>query len=190
MKESWGRVTPKFSQVLDQLPILSIYGFHGLRGGELLAVRTPAGWTVESQSDPRKVDPHLETVYLSKGRETGEPDLAFEAIDGLSRVLYDTPSDPPGKARGASLVAATWYHPEWDWYINRPIMERDNVGILTTEDSWGAIDGPEFQAEGVVVVCRPVLSARGAKERSRKIRRGGFPGPKDWSPTGRLPGDY
>lgn len=190
MKESWGRVTPKFSQVLDQLPILSEYGFRGLRGGELLAVRTPTGWAVESQSDPRKVNPSLWTVYLSKGRETGEPGLAFETIKTLSYVLYDTPSDPPGDARGGSLVAATWYHPRRNWHINRPAIQGEEVGFPTTEGMWGTIDGPEFQAEGVVVVCTPVLSARQAKERSRKIRRGGFPGPKDWSPSGRLPGDY
>lgn len=27
-------------------------------------------------------------------------------------------------------------------------------------------------------------------ERAEKIKKGGFPGPKDWSPKGRIPGDY
>lgn len=31
---------------------------------------------------------------------------------------------------------------------------------------------------------------REAAERAEKIKKGGFPGPKDWSPKGRLPGDY
>lgn len=30
---------------------------------------------------------------------------------------------------------------------------------------------------------------RAAEERRQKIKRGGFPGPKDWSPRGRLPGE-
>lgn len=180
------RVTPKFSYVLEQLPILSEYGFRGLRGGELLGIRTAEGWRIRSVDDPSRINPRLDTVYLSGGRETGEPDLAFEAIEGLSRILYDTPSDPPAKVRGSVLVAATWYFPEWDWYINRPIFERDSAGIKTTRGMWGQIAGGDFEAEGIVVVCRAIRTPR---ERL-KIQRGGFPGPKDWSPKGRLPGDY
>lgn len=189
MSEFWGRVTPKFAHVLDRIPRLMDQGFSELRGGELLAIRTSEGWIIRAEDDPSLVNPRLETIYLSKGRGTEEPGLAFEAVDRLSRVLYNTPSDPNEKAKGAVLVAATWYFPEWDWYINQPRAERDNVGILTTRGMWGAIAGYDHQAQGVVVVCA-AGSVRRSKEHQLKIRQGGFPGPKDWSPRGRLPGDY
>lgn len=187
MSKTWGFVTPTFAHAVERMPRMTESQFEDLEYGALLAIRTFDAWTIW-QLSRRDIDPERETVLLSQRREEGEPKLAWKAVERLSRILYDTRSHSTARLRGATLVAATWYFPEWDWYLNEPVFdENGRIGFNTTEGMWGELSGSEeHQAEGLVVVCDD-QSRLSYQERQEKLRKGGWPGPKDWSPRGRLP---
>lgn len=187
MRRPWKYVTPKFARVLERMPRLARTDVGRLRGGQLVAFRSRGFQWVVGISGQGNIDPEGSYVLLSSGRDKGDPDLAFEAVNRLSEILYDTESDPPQALHGSSLVAATWYYPDWNWYLNEPRIERrGEIGFPTTEGMWGTIQGQEFTASGMIVVCDS-WSWMAEEARQKLIRKGGWPTPKDWSPRGRLP---
>jgi len=183
----WKYLTPKFAQAVEQLRPLTRDQVRRLRGGELIAFRSRGFQWVAGTVRRPAIDPEGSYVLLSSGRDKGDPDLAFECVHRLSEILYELPPDPPEALRGSQLVAATWYHPEWDWYVNEPRRERNgDVGFPTTDGMWGTIRGQEFEADRMIVVC-DAWSEVPEERRQKLIKKGGWPTPKDWSPRGRLP---
>lgn len=159
----WRPATTEFNKLLEGLPTENSFP-----GGTLAAFLTPDyGWMVGVVPENEISGPG---VRLSNGRENGSSDLAFQAVPALMYALYDVdPREPlPRRIRSGQLVAATWYYPDSNWYIDEPVVDGDgNIGFPTTKWVYGQIlHHGMSMADSVMVICEAW-------------------GPRDWMPRKR-----
>lgn len=129
----------------------------------------------EEELDKENMPEYLAAVLTKELKRPIYPELAKEMLDKIypKQYIYWTSSSGDTEVWVSKRAFKSYEKKEEERKAQRRL--RNTAEYRAKEEARRQLEEERRRKE--------------AEERREKIRRGGFPGPKDWSPRGRLPGE-